>query len=447
MNLQDRFTKHIQKQRFFLPDDKLILAVSGGIDSVSLCELCKKAGFDFTIAHCNFQLRGPESERDEKFVLALGDRYQVDVAVKKFDTERHAVENKTSIQEAARTLRYEWFEELINQSTNPPINYLLTAHHADDNIETLLMNFFRGTGLHGLTGIPEKTNYIRRPLLPFTREELLLFAREHNLQWVEDSSNESSKYTRNYFRNELIPALMQVFPKVRDNLQENLKRFREIEALYRLSVDAMKQKFVTQKGNELHIPVKRLLGFENRALIYEVISGYGFTEKQIDEVIKLAESGSGKYISSPDGSYRIIRHRHWLIINPAAPGGSGHFIIEEGQKALKFAGVSLHIKTQSIINCPLPVDTSTACLDLGEIVFPLILRQWKTGDYFYPLGMKKKKKVSRFLIDQKLSKVDKEKVWVIESNKRIVWVVGYRIDERFKLTEKTKQALQFTLQA
>lgn len=170
----------------------MLIAVSGGVDSVVLCELCKQAKFDFTIAHCNFQLRGAESERDEQFVKNLGNKYGVKVLVKKFETEKYATENKLSTQEAARNLRYEWFEDLINQSTNQPINHLLTAHHSDDNAETIAMNFFRGTGLHGLTGIPGKNGYIKRPLLEISKEELLAYARENNLEFVEDSSNQSS---------------------------------------------------------------------------------------------------------------------------------------------------------------------------------------------------------------------------------------------------------------
>jgi tRNA(Ile)-lysidine synthase len=247
MELLQRFKENIRQLNLFSAKDKLLLAVSGGVDSVVLCELCKQAGSDFIIAHCNFQLRGEESERDEQFVKELGKKYGAEVLVKKFDTEKYADENKFSTQEAARKLRYDWFEELINprlndsvgqESTNKPINYLLTAHHSDDNNETILMNFFRGTGLHGLTGIPISAGYIRRPLLSFSKEELIAFAKENNLEFVEDSSNKSSKYTRNFFRNEIIPAISKVYPQVKDNLQDNIKRFKdkkEMKFIYRLN--------------------------------------------------------------------------------------------------------------------------------------------------------------------------------------------------------------------
>ena len=433
----------------------MILAVSGGIDSVVLCELCKQAGYDFIIAHCNFQLRGEESERDEKFVKDLAEKYKVETKVKKFDTEKFAEENKMSIQEAARVLRYEWFDELVNgelsivnRKTEPNIHHspftihLLTAHHADDNAETALMNFCRGTGLHGLTGIPLSYEHIRRPMLSFTREEILQFAKENKLEFVEDSSNLSSKYTRNFFRNEIIPAISKVFPQVNENLIDNINRFKEIEKLYKFAVNDIKKKLVKEKGNEWHIPVKQLMSYGNRALIYEVINDFGFTEKQIEEVIKLAESESGKYIDSPSLHYRIIKHRHWFIISPYNSTGSETIIIEQDNKKVSFEHGVLEFEQLQTTNHKPQTSNNIACLDAKNICYPFILRKWKQGDYFYPLGMKKKKKLSRFFIDQKLSKTEKEKAWVIEMDKKIIWVVGKRIDERFKVTEKTKTVLK-----
>lgn len=454
MRVADKFIEVVKKKNLFTVKDKLLLAVSGGVDSVVLCELCHLAGFDFTIAHCNFQLRGEESERDEMFVRDIGEKYKIDVKVRKFETEKFAEENKLSIQEAARKLRYEWFDEIVKSELSKQKNssnadaihhspftiHLLTAHHADDNNETLLMNFFRGTGLHGLTGIPEKAGYIRRPLLGFTKEELIGFAKENNLSYVEDSSNQSSKYTRNFFRNELLPAIVKVYPQVNENLQNNISRFKEIENLYQLTVGELKKKLCKVKGNEVHIPVKQLMGYNNRALIYEIISAYGFTEKQVDEVIKLSISETGSYIISPEKTFNIIRHRHWFIISPVSGEISENIVIEEGDKEVIIPLGKIEIKVTS--NQQPATSNRTASLDLRDITFPLLLRKWKTGDYFYPLGMKKKKKVARFLIDLKLSKTDKEKVWVLESNKRIIWVVGYRIDERFKITNKTESALR-----
>src|SRR5688572_1687816 len=467
--LLNRFRQNIRTHHLFSPEDKLLLAVSGGVDSVVLCELCKQAGYDFTIAHCNFQLRGEESERDEMFVRGLGDKYKIEVKVKKFETERFANENKISVQEAARHLRYEWFNELIDnsdrrmQSDNAThdsplithhspltthhsslITHLLTAHHADDNAETVLMNFCRGTGLHGLSGIPVSYGNTKRPLLIFTKNELIQFAKENNLDFVEDSSNSSSKYTRNLFRNKIIPAISKVYPQVNENLNDNIKRFNEIEKLYRIALVEIKKKLVKKKGTEWHIPVRQLMSYDNRAMIYEIIADFGFSEKQIDEVIKLAESDSGKYIDSPATNYRIIRHRHWFIISPVKSEESTMIIIEEKDQALVFEEGNIDIEKIQTSNLKPQTSNNIAYLDAREICFPYILRKWKTGDYFYPLGMKKKKKLSRFFIDQKMSKTEKEKTWVIEMDKKIIWVVGKRIDERYKVTEKTSSVIKIS---
>ena len=470
MNLLQRFKEFIQQQNLFHQRDQLILAVSGGVDSVVLCELCKQAGYNFIIAHCNFKLRDQESERDKEFVKTLGDRYKVEVLVKEFDTQQYAQETKKGIQEAARDLRYEWFEEIISRqsavgsrqsesaihdsrlTTHDPLathhspftTHLLTAHHADDNIETLMMNFFRGTGLHGLEGIPVVHQYIRRPLLPFWKEELMQFAKENKLGFVEDSSNQSTKYTRNLFRNEIIPLISKVYPQVKTNLQDNINRFGEIQKLYQISIDEIKKKLCKVKRDEVHIPVKLLMSYHNKALIFEIIADYGFTEKQVDEVIKLADAGSGKFIQSPATPHRIIRFRNWFIISKDQSVDAETIVIAENICNLQFAIGNLQIKVLPVADCRLPMDHSIACLDADEITYPLILRKWKQGDYFYPLGMKKKKKLARFFIDQKLSKTEKEKAWVLEMNKKIVWVIGLRIDERFKITDKTKKVLKIS---
>jgi len=442
MSLLTKFIENIKENELFQLKDKLLLAVSGGIDSVVLCELCRQAGYDFVLGHCNFQLRGNESTRDEQFVVELGDKYGVQVFITRFDTNLYAASNKLSIQEAARVLRYDWFRQLTEQENKA--RYTLTAHHGDDNAETVLMNFCRGTGLHGMTGIPAANTNLRRPMLLFSREEITGFAKENQLSFVEDSSNSSSKYTRNLFRNEIIPAIASVYPQVKENLRDNINRFKEIESLYRLGVDAIRKKICREKGQEIHIPVKQLMHYDNRALIFEIISPYGFTEKQITEIEKLADSNTGQYIAN--SRYRIIRHRHWFIISPVAPVESEMIIIEEKDTRIDFSSGRLNIEKISASNLKTSsADEKIARLDAGLISFPLLLRRWKTGDYFYPLGMKKKKKVARFLIDQKLSKPDKEKVWVLEMNKKIIWVVALRIDDRFKITDQSAKALQLTV--
>ncbi len=460
MSLLNQFITNIAKQNLFQKNDYLLLAVSGGADSVALCELCFQAGFTFEIAHCNFQLRGEESDRDEEFVRTLGEKYGTRVFVKKFDTKGYAEEKRISIQVAARELRYSWFEQLLSNLQPSTLNiqlasfnrhfssWLLTAHHANDNIETLLMNFFKGTGIKGLQGILPKQGKIIRPLLFAKREEIEVFNKENNLDFVEDSSNLSDKYTRNFFRHQLIPSIEKVFPQAEDNLIRNTERFADVEVLYQQSISLHKRKLLEQKGNEIHIPVLKLLKSKPlKTIIYEIIKEYGFTAHQTDEVISLLKSESGKYISS--GTHKIIKNRVWLIISPVNTLEANHILINENDKEVTFeAGkIKLKIPNQEVrINEPgregvISKINEMATLDAAKITFPILLRKWKQGDYFYPLGMQKKKKLSRFFIDQKISITDKEKIWVLESNKRIIWIIGKRIDDRFKITDKTKKML------
>jgi tRNA(Ile)-lysidine synthase len=440
MNLLTAFQQYIKQQNLFNSKDKLLLAVSGGVDSVVLCELCKQAGYDFVIAHCNFQLRGSESDRDEDFVRKLAETYAVDVFVKSFDTKKYAEENKLNIQVAARALRYDWFNELAAAKN---IQHILTAHHANDNMETLLMNFFKGTGINGLKAVLPKHDHIIRPLLFAKKEELLAFTAGHKLAFVEDSSNASDKYTRNYFRNQLIPGLQKVFPQVEENLMNNIERFREIELLYNQATTLAKKKLLEPRGNEMHIPVLKLLKTEPlNTIIYEIIKDFGFTAHQTAETMTLLKSESGKYIQS--STHRIIKNRNWLIISPSQTIAADNIIIEEKDKQVEFQDGKLHLELLSTPNPKLQTPNHTAQLNADNIKFPMLLRKWKSGDYFYPLGMQKKKKLSRFFIDQKLSLTQKEKIWVIEMNKKIIWVVGLRIDDRFKITGETKTVLQVT---
>ena len=456
MNLFSSFIRHIASRQLFSVQDHLLLAVSGGVDSVVLCELCRQAGFPFSIAHCNFRLRGDESDRDEAFVQKLAAEYAVKFYLERFDTEKYAAAQHLSVQEAARELRYSWFAQLINtiKAEQKESCLLLTAHHADDNVETLLMNFCRGTGLRGLTGIPPTGRQdalsgigasLKRPLLPFFKSELIQYARDHQLQWVEDSSNDQAKYTRNYFRHDILPAIAKAYPQVKDNLRDNIERFTEIAKLYELAVGEIKKKLCRQRGSEVHIPVKQLMSYHNKALIYDIISEYGFTEKQMPDIISLTAGESGRYIISPGADWRIIRHRHWLIVSPAAAAVSENIIIETGERTVSFAGGVLELNHSN--KTKTTDDNRVANLDAKFVTYPLLLRRWKAGDYFYPLGMRKKKKVARFLIDQKLSKADKEKIWVLEMDQKIIWVVGYRIDDRFKIDGSTKEVLHISVSA
>jgi tRNA(Ile)-lysidine synthase len=423
--------------------DRLLLAVSGGLDSVVLTTCCYLSGLDFGMAHANFQLRGTESERDEDFVRQLSARYGKPLFVKNFDTNAYAEAQKCSIQVAARNLRYEWFETLIGNGPDH-FNFLLTAHHLDDNIETMLMHFFRGTGIAGLHGIPKKNQMIVRPLLSFSKGSLRQFALSQNLDWVEDSSNASNDYTRNELRNQIIPSLVRLFPEFRQNMENNILRFSEAEMLYQESIKRHKKKLMQIHGSEIHVPILLLQkSSPQRSIIYEIIREFRFSPYQIDDVLHLMEGKNGKYISS--ASHRIIRNRRWLIIAPLQNTDTAHIVIDQNEKDIDYPDGRLEIKTLSKEKWDsLSKDPATGSLDAGRIHFPLLLRKWKTGDYFYPLGMKKKKKIARFLIDQKLSKTAKEKIWVLVMNSQIVWVVGHRIDNRFQISESTGLVLEMT---
>ena len=423
----------------------LLLAVSGGIDSIVLTDLIAKTGFSFSIAHCNFQLREDESKRDETFVKALSEKYNVTFFIKHFDTKQYASLKKISIQEAARELRYNWFNEVLTANQKPEtINLLVTAHHANDNIETLLINFFRGTGISGLHGILPKQNNIIRPLLFAKREEIELYAKQNNLSWVEDSSNASEKYTRNLFRLKIIPSLKEVYPNVEDNLLNNIERLKETEILYHQAISLHKKKLIEQKGNEIHIPVLKLQKSEPlNSIIWEIIKDYQFSAQQIEEIKKLLMAENGSYVAS--SSHRIIKNRKWLIIAPLETEAAQNILVEKSDKKIVFENGIIFLEQPETGNWKPETKSEIALLDAREIKFPMLLRKWKQGDYFYPLGMQKKKKLSKFFIDQKLSKTDKEKVWVIEMNKKIIWVVGQRIDDRFKVTNTTKDFLKISL--
>lgn len=457
MDLLQKYKDFISSNVLFTPKDKLLLAVSGGIDSVVLCDLTKRAGYEFAIAHCNFQLRGQESERDKAFVIGLAREYGVECQVNNFDTKKYAAENKISIQEAARKLRYGWFEDILGNH-DPPLAWLLTAHHADDNIETVMLNFFRGTGIKGLKGMELRQGKVVRPLLFAHRMELEKYVSDNRLSFVTDSSNLKEEYSRNYFRLSVIPMLEKIFPEVKKNVLQNIERFREVALLYEEAVAANKRKLLEYREGAIYIPVLKLKKIKPlRTVLYEISKEWDFSTHQVDDIIRLLDSDTGKYIHS--ASHQILKNRNWLIITLHGSDGAGMILVEEETGEVRFpseGGKENYLKFTNIVPAEfsIPENNLTAFLDAKDILYPLILRKWKAGDYFYPLGNKNpatgkvgKKKLARFFIDQKLSKADKEKIWILEMNKKIIWVIGLRIDERFKVTEKTRTILKITFTA
>jgi tRNA(Ile)-lysidine synthase len=459
--LEDKLKHIVSAEKLWLNKDHLFLACSGGVDSVVLAHLLHIAGFSFELLHCNFNLRGEESMRDESFVRKLAEELNASVFVKSFDTKKEMALLGMGVQEAARKLRYDWFSAMINSKKEEGVNaLLLTAHHLNDQAETIAMNFFRGTGIAGMHGMSNKINHVVRPLLSISRKEILEFASLHSFTWAEDSSNDDVHYTRNLFRHDILPAVKKVFPAVETNLIANAKRFTEIEFLYRKQVEKIKGGLLEKSTAGWKIPVKKLmLTIPLDTMMFELFSPFGFSADQCIEIKKLFVASSGKSMQS--GSHRVLKNRDWLLIDELKISESKIVIIEErdelvfyGNQQLKISYYTSRDKGQGTgdkeyNNTARDEGQGTgdkgtaykAYIDLGKISFPLILRPWKAGDYFYPLGMQKKKKVSKFMTDIKMSKFEKEQQWVLESDKKIIWVVGRRIDDRFKVKPTTKNLL------
>jgi tRNA(Ile)-lysidine synthase len=431
--LQQFLQQHPQAQ-----NQRWIVAVSGGVDSVVLAHLCQAANISIAIAHCNFNLRGEESLRDKAFVTDLAAWLAVPLFVKEFDTQAYMTQTGKSVQVAARELRYHWFGEIAALEN---YKWIATAHHADDNAETVLMHLFRGSGIRGLRGMLPVQGPIIRPLLHAARETILAYAGEHSLHWVEDSSNETDKYTRNYLRHHLFPIIKQVIPHSQAGFERSVALLGETEQLYQEAIALHRKTLVEVKGAELHLPVLKLVKLPAaKTILYEIISGYGFLPSQLDDAFSLLQAASGKYVASP--THRLIRNRAWLILAPQQTAEAQHILIEKEQTEVVFREGALQLSWLHTGKTTLTDDANTAVLDAADIHFPLLLRPWRQGDYFYPLGMRKKKKLSRFFIDRKLSKTEKENIWVVESRRNILWIVGHRIDDRFKLEERTSRILK-----
>ena len=423
-------------------DDKLFLACSGGLDSVVLGHLIKTAGFSFQILHANFQLRGEESKRDEDFVVSLAKHWGVKIDVRRFDTEQAMSASGTGLQETARNLRYDWFDEVLLKEASSG-KWLLTGHHADDQVETVMMNFFRGTGIAGLRGMKEKNGNRLRPLLSVFRNELEDYAHLHDLKWVEDSSNQSSKYTRNFFRLELLPEIEKVFPAVKQNIIETSIRIAEVEQVYTREMDRIIKKLIHKKGEALGIPVNLLRMMSPLdTILHALFSPYGFSAHQIPELKKLMDAATGKFILSD--THRVLKNREWILIDELAKKAISFFIVESETTKVCLESAELTFETLLGIE-QFDTNPNHAWIDMRFVKYPLIVRKWKPGDYFYPLGMKKKKKIARFLTDLKLNRIQKENQWVVESNNKIIWVVGRRTDDRVKINSNTKDSLLIKL--
>lgn len=431
------FKNQIETNLEFLKEARLIIAISGGVDSVVLAHLCKELNLTFALAHCNFNLRGEESNADEDFVLELAEQLDVEVFIQNFDTQAYADENKRSIQMAARELRYEWFKELADQLK---FDYILTAHHIDDNLETFLINFIRGTGLNGLTGIPVIKGNIVRPILSFSREQIEQYAIENTIIWREDSSNSSRKYLRNKLRHEVVPILKEINPNLLDSFQNTLENLNDTADIVQESLNAVaKRAIVDIDDNGISYKISEFKKVNNpKAYLFGMFKDYGFT--QWNDIVDLLDAQSGKQVLS--NSYRLIKHRDHLILTDLKSNTNESVSIS----AVEVQNGALQTQIGEFVFEDVALvdkgSKSALYVDKDQLNFPLELRIWKEGDYFHPLGMTGKKKISKYLKDEKLSLVEKETTWVLTSNDEIVWVVGKRGDNRFKVTDRTKKILK-----
>lgn len=432
-----KFQNHINQNLPFLNGRKLLLATSGGIDSMVLLELCLQAKLDVRAAHCNFQLRGDESDEDEKFVKSQCEKKDVLLFVNRFDTKKFAENLKLSIQVVARNLRYDWFNTLL---INNDYDYILTAHHLDDSLETFLINFTRASGLDGLTGIPQQNGNIIRPLLPFSREEIETFAKENKIEWREDSSNASDKYLRNKLRHEVIPILKELNPSLLSSFESTISNLQQAQTMVDDASRIVYRKVVEDIDFQKRINLTELMQLPNYlAYLYQWLEPFGFSDwSSINDLVK---AQSGKQIHSQ--KHTLLKDRNELIVFPKQKEEqSQQFWIAEGEREVKFP---LKITFCNVSDISVQA-TNTIFADEAKLQYPLQIRKWQEGDLFYPFGMKGSKKLSKYFKDEKFSLLDKSNAWLLCSDNQIVWVIGERQDDRFKVTKQTTKIIQIQLE-
>ena len=437
-----KLKEHIQLNFPFLKDKKLLIAISGGIDSVVLTHLLSELNFDISLAHCNFQLRENESDLDEDFVRNLSQKTSNQIFTIKFDTEKFASTNKLSTQIAARELRYNWFEEIIKKHH---FDYVLTAHHADDNLETFLINLTRGTGLDGFTGIPKINGNIVRPLLAFSREEILAHAKFNHINWREDKSNASTKYIRNKIRHQVVPALKEINPNLLETFaktSEHLQESKQIieDRIHHISSEVIKSDFSRSiEIKKLNIDEINQLS-NPKAYLYQLLKEYNFTEW--NDVYNLLSAQSGKQVFSK--THRLLKNREFLLlslIDDNKDSNESSFFIDDNEIEITnpISLIFEEVLEKSTEN------KQTIYVDKDLLKYPLIVRKRQNGDYLYPLGMQGKKKLSKYFKDEKLSLLEKENTWLLcNTENEIIWVINHRQDKRLSLKDTTQNILKIT---
>jgi tRNA(Ile)-lysidine synthase len=437
------FRNFISVNKLCSSEHRILLAVSGGIDSVVMADLFVRAGYACTIAHCNFQLRGIDSDLDEAQVRTLARALDIPVLVKRFDVETAMSQGGTSLQMAARDLRYEWFEYLLTENS---LDRVATAHNKNDAIETFFMNLSRGSGIRGLTGIPASRGKIIRPLLFASRQEIESYQKERMLEYREDSSNMETKYRRNKIRHDVLPVMEQINPSFFEVMSGNMERLREVLEIYENSIEGVKGALFEERKGKISISVDELHKlYPLRTWLYELFSPFGFTRLQCEGIEKIMAAGPGR--QSISTTHRLYKDRDRMILVPGASRNYDRFYLDgpDLPSSLPFP-MDMEVLDRLELE-RIPEDPGTACLDLDMVQFPLIIRRWMHGDYFYPLGMEQSKKLSDFFVDEKIPVPEKEGAWIMASGKKIVWIMGYRIDHRFRITPSTKRVLMLRLQS
>lgn len=431
-----KFKKNILENFPSITSQKILLAVSGGIDSMILADLFLKSNINFAVVHCNFKLRDASSDLDQKFVEEYCNQNNIPFFSTSFDTSAFSKDFKLSTQVAARKLRYNYFYEILEKEN---FDFIATAHHLDDSIETFFINLSRGTGIDGLTGIPIQNNKIIRPLLHLSRKEIENYAFENTLAWREDASNATDYYLRNKIRHHLTPILREINPSFSESFQQTLKNLKQTQSLVDDASRMVYKKVVTDELDYKKINITELKKLPNfSAYLYQWLQPLGFTAW--NDIYKLVEAKTGKQIFSE--KYQLLINRNFLIVAPKSKGIDFEFRIDKGISEVKVPINMLFCKVAKIYN----TTNKTIFVDYEKLQFPLTLRRWKTGDIFQPLGMNgRSKKVSKFFKDEKLSIIEKENAWLLCSGYEIVWIIGLRADERFKISNITKTILQIDL--